>query len=144
MVQTRRPVITFLMVSRNLLCTTPRSLSCWWCTTGEVKAALTITCSLSMWLYICLCAYCCVFLPFTVLRLPTMCPQGRGKRLWREPPSLMLLWPTSLPGCVARKRNEIEIHNVCWIMFCSELLLACAHLWGLNHVELSYSHWQEF
>ena len=125
-------------------------------------------------LYICLCAYFLCILAFsghTVLRLHTMCPQGRGKRLWREPPSLMLLWPTSLPGCVARKMNEIVIHNVCWIMFCSELLLACAHLWrflyyfqelyplyrpqlwgdafSLNHVKLSNSHfclvhWQEF
>lgn len=42
----------------------------------------------------------------TVQRLHTMCPRGRGRRLWSGLLSLMLWLPTGLLGCAARRMND--------------------------------------
>lgn len=40
MALTRRLAIIFRIISRSLLCTTRRNLSCWWCTTGKLSPVL--------------------------------------------------------------------------------------------------------
>ena len=47
-----------------------------------------------------------IILELTVLRLPTMYPPGRGRRLSSEQRSWMLLSPTSLLGCAARRTSK--------------------------------------
>lgn len=60
----------------------------------------------------------------TVLRLHTMFPQGRGKRLLRGQPNLMSQLPTSLLGCAAKRMNEqLRSLNAIFIVFCSEIWL---------------------
>lgn len=81
----------------------------------------------------CLCGNFPYISGLTVLRLHTIFPQGRGRRLWREPPSLMLLWPTSLPGCAARKMNEFKICNVVGLCFVVSFFYYCELLWSFQY-----------
>lgn len=54
------------------------------------------------------------FLPFsehTVLKLHTMYPPVKGRRLLNVQLSWMWLLPTSQPGFAARKTNEVDSHS---------------------------------
>lgn len=110
--QTRRLVTIFLMVSKSFSCIMWRSLSCWWCITGNDGAFGCFFIIFHSNLF------CRNYIKLTFLmscidesgsiarKLLTIFLQRRGRKLSSVLLNLMLLLLTSLLVCAARRTNK--------------------------------------